>query len=196
MAKDNRTLGRFHLVGMPPAPRGMPQIDVTFDIDANGILNVSAKDIGTGKEQNITITGSSGLDESEIEGMVKDAESHAEEDEQRRQKVDAHNRLDQLIYSTEKTLDEHKEKMSTEDRGNIETALEEAKKALEADELAGLEEAITRLTEASHKLAEAVYKAGATEDAAQAAEQQAASGGSTSDEEVIDAEYVDVDEKS
>ena len=136
----------------------MPQIDVIFDIDANGILNVSAKDLGTGKEQKITISGSGGLGEDEIQRMVKDSESNAEEDQERRQRVEARNRLDQLIYSTEKTLEEHKDKLSSEDQANLGRSLDEAKQALESDDLPTLEKAVTGLTEASHKLAEAMYK--------------------------------------
>ena len=194
MAKDNRTLGRFHLVGIPPAPRGVPQIDVIFDIDANGILNVSAKDLGTGKEQKITISGSGGLGEDEIERMVKDSEAHAEEDKDRRARVEARNRLDQLIYSTEKTLEEHKDKLSSEDQATLAHSLEEAKKALESDDLTTLEKAVADLTEASHKLAEAMYKE------AQAAPEGGPEGGpqtpETDDSEVIDAEFVDVDESN
>ncbi len=193
MAKDNRTLGRFHLVGIPPAPRGVPQIEVAFDIDANGILNVSAKDLGTGKEQNITISGSGGLGESEIERMVKDAESHSEEDHERRQKVDAHNRLDQLIYTTEKTFDEHKDKLPAEEKGNLERALEEAKQALESDDLSTLEGSITKLTEASHKLAEVMYQSTGDQGGGAPPQDPPADSGSA-DEEVIDAEYVDVEE--
>jgi molecular chaperone DnaK len=196
MAKDNRTLGRFHLVGIPPAPRGLPQIEVAFDIDANGIMNVSAKDMGTGKEQNITITAASGLEENDIERMVNDAETHSEEDKERRQKVDAHNQLDSLIYTTEKTLGEHKEKLDAGDRGQLETALEDAKKALESDDLETLEGAIKQLTEASHKLAEQVYQSAAGADPSQASGPQADAGSQTSDDEVIDAEYVDVEEGS
>jgi len=196
MAKDNRTLGRFHLVGIPSAPRGLPQIEVAFDIDANGIMNVSAKDMGTGKEQNITITAASGLEESDIERMVKEADTHSEEDKVRRQKVDAHNQLDSLIYTTEKTLGEHKEKLDAGDRGQLETALEDAKKALEADELEALEQAIKQLTEASHKLAEQVYQSAAGGEASQGADPQAGAGGQEGDDEVIDAEYVDVEEEN
>jgi len=195
MARDNRTLGRFHLVGIPSAPRGMPQIEVTFDIDANGILKVSAKDLGTGKEQVITITGSGGLSEEEIGRMVSDAESHSEEDKERRSKVEARNSLDQLIYSTEKTLDEHKDKLAAEDRGLLESALEDAKKALESDDLETLESAVEQLTQASHKLAEAMYKT-ADEGADTGSEDSPADDGAGDGEEVIDAEYVDVDEKS
>ena len=194
MAKDTRTLGRFHLVGIPPARRGIPQIDVAFDIDANGILNVSAKDLGTGKEQQITISGSSGLNEDEIERMVNDAEAHSDEDKVRRQKVEARNRLDQLIYTTEKTMNEHKEKLGPEQKGDLEEALEEAKKALDSDDLPTLEQAFSRLTETSHKLAEVMYQTPAGEAAQGAASPAGAQQGSEG--EVIDAEYVDVDEEA
>jgi molecular chaperone DnaK len=192
MAKDNRTLGRFHLVGIPPAPRGVPQIDVIFDIDANGILNVSAKDLGTGKEQKITISGSGGLGEDEIQRMVKDSESNAEDDKSRRQGVEARNRLDQLIYSTEKTMEEHKDKLGSEDQANLGRSLEEAKQALESDDLATLEKSVNDLTEASHKLAEAMYKD--TQAGAQGAAQESPPSPEADDSEVIDAEFVDVDE--
>jgi molecular chaperone DnaK len=200
MSKDNRTLGRFHLVGIPPAPRGMPQVEVTFDIDANGIVHVSAKDLGTGKEQKIRIEASSGLDENEIERMVEDAEAHSVEDKERRQRVEARNQLDTLVYSTEKTFEENKEKLDPEGIGAIESALTEAKEALESDDLAKLQSATERLTQASHKLAEVMYKqdpAGAQPGADPGA-QAGASGqgdqpGKADDDEVIDAEYVDAD---
>ncbi|MEM7351723.1 MAG: molecular chaperone DnaK [Acidobacteriota bacterium] len=198
MARDCRTLGRFHLVGIPPAPRGVPQIEVTFDIDANGIVNVSAKDNGTGKEQKITITSSSGLDESEIEKMVNDAEEHAGEDQERRKKVEARNQLDSLIYSTEKSLGEHKDKLGADDVGQLESALEEAKGALESDDLAQIEGATEKLTQSSHRLAEIMYQA-ASQDAEGgngAAAADEASGAEAADDDVIDAEYVDVDSKS
>jgi molecular chaperone DnaK len=199
MAKDNRTLGRFHLVGIPPAPRGVPQIEVTFDIDANGIVNVSAKDLGTGKEQRITITASSGLSEKDIEEMVHDAESHAEEDKKRREQVEARNQLDSLVYQTQKTYDEHKEKLDADTKGQIESALEEAKKALEGDDAAAMKQAAEKLTQSSHKLAEAVYQ-GASGAQAQpgpgAAAGETADGTGGGDDEVIDAEYVDVDEEA
>ncbi len=196
MARDNRTLGRFHLVGIPPAPRGVPQIEVTFDIDANGILNVSAKDLGTSKEQKITISGSSGLAEEEIRRMVTDAESHAEEDKSRRQKVEARNSLDQLIYATEKTLNENKEKLGESERGDLERAIEEAKKSLDSDDLPTLQEASSKLTQASHKLAEVMYKQTAEAGAAESAARPAAPEGGDGEGEVIDAEYVDVDDKA
>ncbi len=195
MARDNRTLGRFHLVGIPPAPRGVPQVEVTFDIDANGILNVSAKDLGTSKEQKITITASSGLAEEEIKRMVTDAESHAEEDKGRRQKVEARNSLDQLIYATEKTLGENREKLGDSERGDLERAIEEAKKALESEELSTLQEASTKLTQASHKLAEAMYKQTAQQGSGESDAQPATEGGD-GEGEVIDAEFVDVDDKA
>jgi molecular chaperone DnaK len=170
MAKDNRTLGRFHLVGIPAAPRGVPQIEVSFDIDANGILKVSAKDKGTGKEQNITITGSGGLSDNEIKEMVTDAEGHADEDRERRKKVEAHNRLVQMIYATEKTFEETKDKLSTEDKGAIES-----------------------LTGLSHKMAEKIYQQTGGDPGAGPGESQEAT--AEEDDEVIDAEYVDVGEQ-
>jgi molecular chaperone DnaK len=193
MAKDNRTLGRFHLVGIPSAPRGVPQIEVSFDIDANGILKVSAKDKGTGKEQNITITGSGGLSDNEIKEMVTDAEGHADEDLERRKKVEAHNRLDQMIYATEKTFEETKEKLSTEDKGEFESALAEAKKALESDEAEAMEGAIESLTGLSHKMAEKIYQQTGGDPGAGPGESQEAT--AEEDDEVIDAEYVDVGEQ-
>jgi molecular chaperone DnaK len=201
MARDNRTLGRFHLVGIPSAPRGMPQIEVTFDIDANGIVNVSAKDLGTGKEQKITITASSGLDDSAIDQMVKDAEAHAAEDKERRKKVETRNTLDNLVYQTEKTFDENKEKASPEVQGQVSQAVESAKKALEGDDLAAMERAIEELQQASHKLAEAVYQqAGGPGGPGGAGGPQAGDSGGgrpgSADEEVIDAEYVDVEKGS
>ncbi len=192
MAKDNRTLGRFHLIGIPPAPRGIPQIEVTFDIDANGILHVSAKDLGTGKEQKIQITASSGLSEEEIQRMVREAEQHAEEDRRRREEAELRNRLDSLVYSTEKLLTEHRDKLPAAPVADTEEALKEAKRALEEGRKEVMERAHERLTRASHKLAEEIYRAtGAT------APSQAA-GTSTpppSEGEVVDAEYVDVDTK-
>ncbi|HEY0783715.1 MAG TPA: molecular chaperone DnaK [Thermoanaerobaculia bacterium] len=201
MARYNKTLGRFHLVGIPAAPRGIPQIEVTFDIDANGIVHVSAKDLGTGQEQKITITASSGLSDSEIEKMVKEAEAHSEEDKERRRQVEAKNTLDGLVYSTEKTYNEHKEKLSPDDKGQLEQALAEAKKALESDDTQQLEKATERLTQASHKLAELMYKTQAEAGAGAAgahtqgggARPSGAQGGGN--DEVIDAEYVDSEEK-
>ena len=197
MARDNRTLGKFHLVGIPSAPRGVPQIEVAFDIDANGIVHVSAKDLGTGKEQKITITASSGLADSDIDRMVKEAEAHRSEDQERRRQVEARNRLDGLIYSTEKTYDEHKEKLGPDEKGELERAIADAKKALESENAAEMEQATERLTKASHKLAEVMYSqqaAGAGAQAGPAGGGRPGSAGGAADE-VIDAEYVDVDEK-
>ena len=158
MASDNRTLGKFHLVGLPPAPRGVPQIEVTFDIDANGIVNVSAKDRATGKTQAITISASSGLAKEEVERMVGDAQSHAEDDKARREATEGRNRADTLVYGTEKTLSENRDKLSAADVEPVEQALAAAKKALEGGERAAIEAATAALTQASHKLAEALYK--------------------------------------
>jgi molecular chaperone DnaK len=205
MARDNRTLGRFHLVGIPAAPRGMPQVEVTFDIDANGIVNVSAKDLGTGKEQKITITATSGLDESSIEQMVKDAEAHASEDKERRKKVEARNSLDNLVYQTERTLNENKEKVGPDVQGQVNQALESAKKVLEGDDLSAMEKAVDELQQASHKLAEAMYQQGGAGAAggpgaggpgAGAPGGEPAGGATSGEEEVIDAEYVDVEKGS
>ena len=201
MAKDNRTLGKFHLVGIPAAPRGVPQVEVTFDIDANGIVHVSAKDLGTGKEQKITITASSGLDEGEIDRMVHEAEEHSEEDKQRRQRVEARNQLDTLVYSTEKTFNEHKEKLDPESIGKLESALAEAKKALEGDDLDAMKAATETLTQASHKLAEVMYQQQAGDQGQGPGPGAQAGGGDqpggaagSSDDEVIDAEYVETEE--
>jgi molecular chaperone DnaK len=187
MAAGNRTLGRFHLVGIPPAPRGMPQIEVTFDIDANGIVNVSAKDLGTGKEQKITITSSSGLEESEIRRMVTDAEANAADDHRRRELVEARNRLDGLIYSAEKTVGENKEKLSAADLGDVQAAIESARKAIEGEDKAEIDGAVGRLEKAMHKVAEAIYRTGAPGAATGTGAGPAAS------DEVIDAEVVDAE---
>ncbi len=207
MARDNRTLGKFHLVGIPPAPRGIPQIEVTFDIDANGILNVSAKDIGTGKEQKITITSSSGLSKDEVEKMTKDGELHAEEDRHHKDDVENKNRADSLVYSVEKMLKENRGKISDSDAKNIESALDDAKKAIQEGDISKINDSVERLTTASHKLAEAMYKQASTAQAAQEApggpgEASRPSAGPTAqpgqtkgDGEVIDAEVVDSDDK-
>jgi molecular chaperone DnaK len=207
MARDNRTLGKFHLVGIPPAPRGIPQIEVTFDIDANGILNVSAKDLGTSREQKITITSSSGLSKEEVERMTKEGELHAEEDRRRKEDVEAKNRADSLVYSVEKMLKENREKISESDSKNIESALEDAKKTIQEGDISKINAAVERLTSASHKLAEAMYKQASTARAAQeapggAAGASASTGGapgaqgkSKGNGEVIDAEVVDDDKK-
>jgi molecular chaperone DnaK len=154
MAANNKLLGQFDLVGIPPAPRGIPQVEVSFDIDANGIVHVNAKDLGTGKEQSIRITASSGLSESEIKQMVKDAELHAEEDRRKRESVDAHNQLDSLIYQTEKNLSEQGGELDAAAKSNLEDALKEAKAVLDSDDPAKLKAALEKLTAAQHKLAE------------------------------------------
>jgi molecular chaperone DnaK len=200
MAGQNRTLGKFHLVGIPPAPRGVPQVEVTFDIDANGIVNVSAKDLGTGREQKITITASSGLSKDEIDKMTRDAESHAEEDQKLREKVEARNKLDGLIYSTEKTLAEHKDKVDASTVSDIEAAVADAKTKLDAEQASEINEAYDRLVKASHKLAEIMYQQAAHSGnqppgGGESSSGAAASGGSSGGDDVIDAEYVDVDDK-
>ena len=157
-ANDNRTLGRFHLDGIPPAPRGMPQVEVTFDIDANGILNVSAKDKGTNKEQSIRIESSSGLSQDEIDKMQQDAETHAEEDKQRREAVDRRNEADQLVYATGKSLEEHGDKLGDEDKQAVEDAVTAVKKALEGEDDEQIKTTMEALQQASHKLAEEMYK--------------------------------------
>src|SRR3981081_4370737 len=159
MAAQNRTLGKFHLTGIPPAPRGVPQIEVTFDIDANGILNVTAKDTATQKDQKITITSSSGLSKEEVERMAKEADAHSAEDKAQREQIDAKNQLDSLVYNVEKMLREHGDKISGSERGDVENAVADAKKALESKHNAAMDKARETLTQASHKLAEQMYKA-------------------------------------
>ncbi|MFO0840525.1 MAG: molecular chaperone DnaK [Phycisphaerae bacterium] len=198
MAEQNRTLGKFQLTGIPPAPRGLPQIEVTFDIDANGILNVSAKDLGTGKQQKIEIKSSSGLSEDEIKKMVKDAESHAGEDDQRRKVIDLRNKADNMAYTTEKSLKDYGDKVDAATRGEIEQALNALRDAQKSDDAKVIERAIETLDKSSHKLAEAMYKASAAKSAATAdagaapggaAPDGAAGGGGSKDDDVIDAEY-------
>src|SRR5215472_15653582 len=195
MAKDNRTLGRFHLIGLPPAPRGVPQIEVTFDIDANGIMNVSAKDLGTGKEQKITITASSGLNKDEIDRMVKDAQSHSEEDRKRREEIEAKNRLDSLIYSTEKTFNENKARLSPGDISSFESALADARKALEAGGTDNMNRAAEQLQQSAHKIAEAMYRSASQGSSGGQAGSGPTSGGAGKEDEVIDTEYVDTEKK-
>ena len=203
MAAQNRTLGKFKLGGIPPAPRGVPQIEVTFDIDANGILNVTAKDNATGKDTRITITSSSGLSKEEVEKMAKEAEAHAAEDKEQREQIEARNQLDGLVYNIEKMLKDSGEKVQAADKTEVEAALAEAKKTLEGSpSMSELKSAHEKLTHASHKLAEVLYKANAAQGPAAGgpsdggAAPGAAPGGEAKKEgEVIDAEYVDVDEK-
>jgi molecular chaperone DnaK len=188
MARDNRTLGKFHLMGIPSAPRGIPQIEVTFDIDANGILNVSAKDMATGKLQAITITASSGLSKEEVGKMVEEAEAHSAEDKHRRQEVELRNQADALVYSTEKTLNEHREKIPVSEVNAIEGALKEAKEAIESGDMNRIREKMDLLTKASHHLAEIMYQQTSSKQKAETA----AAGGPQArrpDEDVVDAEF-------
>ncbi len=191
MASDNRTLGRFHLIGLPPAPRGIPQVEVQFDIDANGILNVSAKDLATNKEQKITITASSGVAKDEVDKMVRDAEGHAEEDRKKKEAIEARNQLDSLIYSTEKLLSENKAKLSEADVKAVEEAVAEGKKTLESagHDLQAMKHATEKINAASHKIAEEMYKKASTTDASGAAGQAGAEAGKQ--DTVVEAEVVD-----
>ncbi|MGD8540502.1 MAG: molecular chaperone DnaK [Candidatus Aminicenantes bacterium] len=205
MASANRSLGRFHLDGIPPAPRGIPKIEVTFDIDANGILHVSAKDMGTGKQQQITITGHSGLDDQEIDRMVKDADTHSEEDKKRRELIDAKNHADQLVYNLEKLLRENKDKIAEEDAKNIQAEIDNTKKAIESEDLDQIKQAMEALSQASHKLSEMMYQQATQQQAQQGPGAQEASQGAARPEssgsqteaeeeaEIIDAEVVDED---
>ena len=198
LAAQNRTLGKFKLAGIPPAMRGIPQIEVTFDIDANGILNVNAKDNATGKDTRITITSSSGLSKEEIDRMAKDADSHAAEDKEKREEIEARNSLDGLVYNIEKMLKDAGDKLQGPEKTEVESVLADAKKVLEGTPSSiELKAAHEKLTQASHKLAEVMYKANAAQAGAEAGAPPAADAGSTTkkDEGVIDAEYVDVDEK-
>jgi len=200
MAADNKLLGQFDLVGIPPAPRGMPQIEVTFDIDANGIVHVSAKDMGTGKEQSIKITASSGLNEEEIKRMVREAEQHAAEDHQRRALAEAHNKLDNLVYTTEKTLKDYGSQLDESSRKSVEDALNTARGKLESKDVDELNQAAEALAAASHKLAEAMYSK--TRQAQDAQPGQggadgagAANGGGSNaekKEDVVDADFKEV----
>ena len=197
MAADNRLLGVFQLVGIPPAPRGVPQIEVTFDIDANGILNVTAKDRATNNEQKITITSSSGLSKDEVDKMAKDADSHSAEDRKRRDEVEARNRADSMVYNIEKMLKEHRAKISDDDAKNVEAAIEETKTAIREGGLERINAAMDKLTSASHKLAEAMYKTAGAQGAqgAPGAGQTAPGAESKPKDNVVDAEFVDVDDK-
>jgi molecular chaperone DnaK len=202
LARDNRTLGKFHLVGLPPAPRGVPQIEVTFDIDANGIANVSAKDLGTGKEQKITITSSSGLAKDEVDRMMKEAEAHADEDKKRKDEIEVRNRADQAVYGAERLLKDTGDKLGDADKRAIEEAMEAVKKANEGSDAAAIQKALDQLTAAQHKAAEALYKQGGAAgapgggpggpgDAAGAAGAGASAESGAPKGDVIDAEVVD-----
>jgi molecular chaperone DnaK len=196
LARDNRTLGRFHLVGLPPAPRGIPQIEVTFDIDANGIVNVSAKDLGTGKEQKITITSSSGLNKDEVDRMMKEAESHADEDKKRRDEIETRNRADQAAYAAERMIKDAGDKLSAADRQAVESAIEDLRKASAGTDVDAINKAMEQMTAAQHKAAESLYKqaqsggSGPEQGSAPRGDGAAGSSGTPKDD-VIDAEVVD-----
>ena len=204
MASGNKTLGRFELVGIPPAPRGLPQVEVTFDIDANGIVNVSAKDLGTGKEQSIKITASSGLNKDEIDRLIKDAEMHADEDKKRKELVEVRNGADSLIYSTEKSLKDLGEKVDSATRSQVEAAMAPLKKAMEGDDIEEIKRLTDQLMQASHKVAEAMYqKASQSQSAGDASDAGAAGGAhhggtsghsssASSDDDVVDADFEEI----
>jgi molecular chaperone DnaK len=200
MATHNKTLGRFHLTDIPPAPRGVPQIEVGFDLDANGIAHVTAKDLGTGKEQKITITSSSGLSKEDVEKMVEDAAEHADEDRTARESADTRNRADQLVYQVEKTLNENADKVADDVQAEIRAAIEETKKAIEGGDSTTIQAATERLEKASHRMAEAIYRqnaeaapgAGASGTGPGGGEQAAAD--ADAGPEVIDAEVVDTED--
>lgn len=191
-AKDNKTLGRFQLTDIPPAPRGVPQIEVSFDIDANGIVNVRAKDKGTNKEQSITITATSGLTDDEIDKMVKDAEAHAEEDKKKKEEIETINQADSLVYQTEKTLKEHGEKLDETEKKEVEDAKEELKKAVESKDVEGIKTKSETLSALVYKLSEKIYKDTAAEGSADAPQEEATS--APADDDVVDAEFKEVDE--
>ena len=197
MARDNKTLGRFHLTDIPPAPRGVPQIEVTFDIDADGIVNVSAKDLGTGKEQKITITASSGLDKSQVERMVQDAAAHAEEDRRAREGAEVRNRADELVYKTGKLLEDNGDKIAGDDRSTVEQALKDAREAIDSGDTQRIRNATERLEKASHRAAEAIYRSQSGQSEADTPRGGGADGSSgAGQDDVIDAEVVDSDGKS
>jgi molecular chaperone DnaK len=191
MARDNRTLGKFHLDGIPAAPRGVPQVEVTFDIDANGIVNVSARDKGTGKEQKITITASSGLSKDEVDRMVKEAEAHAEEDKKRKEEVETRNRADQAVHAASSFLKESGDKVQASDRMAIESAVNDVKQALESNDAAAINRTLDALMQAQAKAAQELYKQAGPEGAPGAgsgAPDEGAAGGDVIDAEVIEDE--------
>jgi molecular chaperone DnaK len=198
MARDNRTLGRFHLVGIPPAPRGVPQVEVTFDIDANGILHVSARDQGTGKEQAITITASTGLTKDEIDRMVKESEAHAAEDARRKEEIELRNKLDADVYATEKLLSENRDKLNSGDVEPVEAALKEAKSALEEGSAERIKAAMDQLQKASFRLGELMYQRTERTQASTDGEPQGSGASSegqarTGRDDVVDAEFEETD---
>jgi molecular chaperone DnaK len=193
MARDNRTLGRFHLVGIPPAPRGIPQIDVAFDIDANGIVNVSAKDLGTGTEQKITITASSGLNKEEVERLVKEAELHSDQDKRRREVIDARNQADSLAYQVEKVLNENRDKLPGDDARRIESAISALRETAKGEDINAIRKGIDDLQRASHSMAEVLYRQspGQPGGGAQAGGGQGAAQGGVKEGEVVEGEYTE-----
>jgi molecular chaperone DnaK len=195
MARDNRMLGVFQLVGIPPAPRGIPQIEVTFDIDANGILNVLAKDKATNNEQKITITSSSGLSKEEVEKMAKDAEANAADDRKRKDEIDARNRADSMVYQVEKMLKDHRDKIGEADAKQVEEALESTRKTMQAGSVEDINKAVDNLTQASHKLAEAMYKTTSTPPTGAPPQDGATASSEKKKDDVVDAEFVDVEDK-
>jgi molecular chaperone DnaK len=197
MAADNKILGQFDLVGIPPSPRGVPQIEVAFDIDANGIVNVNAKDKATGKEQQIRIQASGGLTETDIEKMVKDAEAHAEEDKKRKAAVEAKNHAEALVHSTEKALAEHGAKIAEGERSAIENAMADLKEALKGDDAAAIAAKTNTLAQASMKLGEAMYKQQSeAQPGAPGGDHESATGADGKKEDVVDAEFTEVDDKN
>ena len=200
LARDNRTLGRFHLIGLPSAPRGIPQIEVTFDIDANGIVNVQAKDLGTGKEQKITITASSGLSKDDVDKMMREAESHADEDRKRKEEIETRNQADHAVYAAEGLLKEAGEKIAASDRQQVESALEDLKKAIEKNDVAEMKRGMETLNAAQHRIAEAMYKSASAAGApGEAGSAPGGDGGQDSANaasgDVIDAEVVEEEKK-
>jgi molecular chaperone DnaK len=200
MARDNRTLGKFHLIGLPPAPRGVPQIEVTFDIDANGIVNVSAKDLGTGKEQKITITASSGLSKDEVDKMMREAESHADEDKKRREEIEARNRADAAVYGAERFVKESGDKLSDADKQAIETAAAELKRAIDGNDMPGITRGMEELNKVQHRVAEALDKQAAASGSREASSEPSGSTGArepagSKEGDVIDAEVVEDDKR-
>jgi molecular chaperone DnaK len=200
MARDNRTLGKFHLSGLPPAPRGVPQVEVTFDIDANGIVNVTATDKATGKEQKITITASSGLNKDEVDRMMREAESHADEDKKRKEEIETRNQADQAAYAAERMVKDAGDKLSASDRAPIESAIEDLKKAIEKNDVEDMKRKLEALNAAQHKAAEAMYRTASAGAQGGAPGGQPGGGptgpqGGSRDGDVIDAEVVEEEKK-
>ncbi|MDD3812998.1 MAG: Hsp70 family protein, partial [Desulfocapsaceae bacterium] len=192
MAQDNKTIGRFELSDIPMAPRGVPQIEVSFDLDANGILHVAAKDLGTGKEQSIRITASSGLSKEDIEKMTRDAEMHAEEDHKRRELVDTRNNADAMIHATQKSLKDLGDKVDADTKSNVEKEIEKVKAAAAGDDIEALKSAVEALTTASHKLAELMYAQASQQGADAGHTEGGASGSAPKDDDVVDADFEEV----